>query len=271
MEQKNRNIWIAVAVIVVVLCCCAAAVTAVAAGLIVDRVQKVSTDLQIFDFDTGNGASAQVEQVFETGQAPVLDVSNFAGSVNIRPGEGNTVRVVATKWALRSSALDGISVSMTEEQDQITVRTKKANNLGNAHVELEIVAPLRSEIRLVTGAGTIDLHGMTGSIDAHTGAGEVVVAGASGSVRLGVGAGRIQYQGAPAGYCSFEIGAGEILLRLPADPDVRVDLGVGFGSIDVGFDVDGSRSARQVTGVIGDGSQATIYAHSGVGVISVLP
>lgn len=67
------------------------------------------------------------------------------------------------------------------------------------------------------------------------------------------------------------LGAGEILLRLPADPDVRVDLGVGFGSIDVGFDVDGSRSARQVTGIIGDGGRATIYAHSGVGAISVLP
>jgi hypothetical protein len=112
---------------------------------------------------------------------------------------------------------------------------------------------------------------MTGSINAHSGAGTIVVAGASGPVRLGTGAGSIQYQGSPAGHCSFESGAGDIRLRLPADPDVRVDLNIGLGSIDVGYDVDGSTSPRDVSGVIGDGSQASIYANTGLGLISVNP
>jgi DUF4097 and DUF4098 domain-containing protein YvlB len=90
-------------------------------------------------------------------------------------------------------------------------------------------------------------------------------------VRLGVGAGTVIYQGTPAGHCSFETGAGDIRIRLPARPDVRVDLGTGLGTIDVEYDVDGSTSPRDVEGVIGDGDKASIYAHTGVGSISVRP
>jgi hypothetical protein len=60
-------------------------------------------------------------------------------------------------------------------------------------------------------------------------------------------------------------------MRLPANPDVRLDLGTGWGSISVSYDVDGSSSPRKVTGEIGDGSKASIYASTGVGSISVRP
>lgn len=269
MEQKNRNIWIAVIVVIVVLCCCAAAVAAVAASVIVNRVEETGVDLDIFELDTA--ASARVEQVFEAGDDPYLDIINFAGDVTIRAGEGNTIQIVATKRAARESALDRIYVDMTKERDQITVRTRKADSLGNANVELEIIAPPGTEISLRTGAGEIELRGITGSIDTRTGAGDIAIAAAAGPVQLATGAGGIQYEGTPAGRCSFETGAGDIRLRLPADADVRVDLGTGWGSIDVGYDVKGKSSTRSVTGVIGDGSQATIYAHTGVGSISARP
>ncbi len=269
MEQRNRNILIAVIVAVVVLCCIAAAVAAVAAVVIVDRVEEVAAGIDISEFDTG--ANARVEHVFETGKDPYLDITNFAGSVTVSSGEGDTIQIVATKRALRSSALDRIYVDMTEERGRITVRTSKADNLGNAHVALEIVAPSGTELSLRTGAGDINVRDSSGSIDAYTGAGTVRLARVAGPVRLETGAGEIEYHGTPVGRCSFETGAGEIRLRLPADPDVRVDLAVGWGSIDLGYDVDGSSSARSVTGVIGDGSQATIYAHTGVGSISVWP
>jgi len=269
MEQKNRNVWIGIAVLIVVCCCCAVMVAAVALGLVAFRAEKVQTNLQIFEL--GTRSRAQVEQTFEVGETPYLDVSNFAGTVTVRPGEDNLIRVVATKRASSTSALGRITVGMSEQRDRVTVRTQKPNSLGNASVELEIVAPPGTELELHTGAGTIEIRGMTGSINAHSGAGTIVVAGASGPVRLGTGAGSIQYQGSPAGHCSFESGAGDIRLRLPADPDVRVDLNIGLGTIDVGYDVDGSTSPRDVSGVIGDGSQASIYANTGLGLISVNP
>ena len=93
--------------------------------------------------------------------------------------------------------------------------------------------------------------------------------GAVGPVRVDLGAGQITYEGAPSGDCRFQTGAGEIVLRLPDNPNVRIDVGTGLGSVDVDFDVDGHVSPRSVEGVIGDGRQGSIYAHTGVGSVSV--
>ena len=127
----------------------------------------------------------QVEETFQVGESPYLEIRNFAGTINIRPGEGNLIHVVATKRASGTSALDRISVSMSEQGDRVVVRTKKPNNLSNAHVDLEITAPPGTEIDADTGAGTIKLRDMTGSIRANSGAGTIEVTGAAGPVRLG--------------------------------------------------------------------------------------
>ena len=267
MEKRNRNLLIGFAVLVVVLCCCAAAVTA--SVWIAIRVERGMTSVDFFEFDSSS--QARVEQSFSVGETPYLDIDNFAGRVSIRAGEGNVIRVVATKKAFGESALDRISVSMREEEDGVFIRTTKGNNLNNASVDLEIVVPPDTDLELNTGAGSIEIRDMTGSIDAHSGAGSITVRDARGPVQVGVGAGSIQYRGVPVGRCRFETGAGEISIRLPAEPDVRLDLSTGWGSIDVNYDVAGQTSTRHVSGVIGDGSGASIYASTGVGSISVRP
>jgi DUF4097 and DUF4098 domain-containing protein YvlB len=160
---------------------------------------------------------------------------------------------------------------MSQQGNRVVVRTKKADNLSNAYVELDITAPPGTEVDVDTGAGSIEFRDMTGPIRANSGAGEIKVTGAAGPVNLGAGAGSVTYQGTPAGHCSFQTGAGEISLRLPASPDVRLELGTGLGTVDVSYDVDGWSSPREVRGVIGDGDRASIYAHTGVGSISVRP
>jgi len=267
MDKRNRNLLIGIAVLIVVLCCCAAAV--VASVWIAVRVDRGLTDVHFFEFDTDS--QSQVEQSFTVGEKPYLDLGSFAGKVSLRAGEDNVIRVVAVKKASSESALDRISVTMNQEGDGVVVRTSKQNNLNNASVDLQVVAPPDTEMQIHTGAGNIEIRDMTGSIDAHSGAGSISVSGASGPARLDVGAGSIQYQGTPVGKCSFESGAGEISIRLPANPDVRLDLNTGLGTISVGYDVDGSISPRDVSGDIGDGSKASIYANTGVGSISVMP
>ncbi|MFN2241293.1 MAG: DUF4097 family beta strand repeat-containing protein [Anaerolineae bacterium] len=269
MEPKNRNLWIGIAVLVVVLCCGAVVVAAIALGWAFFRAERISTDLDVFDF--GPNASSRVEQTFSVGEAPYLDLSNFAGTVSVRAGEDNLIRIIATKKAPGSSALDRVNVSMDKEGDRVTVTTTKRNNLSNASVDLDIAAPPGTQLELITGAGTIDVRDITGPIDAQTGAGTIMVAGAASSVQLRTGAGSIQYQGTPAGHCSFDNGAGDIVLRLPTEPDVRVDLSTGLGSIELGYDVDGSVSPREVKGIIGDGSRGSIYAGTGLGLISIRP
>jgi hypothetical protein len=232
----------------------------------VDKAQVDSDFLVLFP-----RARVQVEETFQVGESPYLEIRNFAGSINIRPGQDNVIHIVATKGASSASSAARITVNMSKPGDRVVVRTEKADGLSSAYVDLDITAPPGTEVDVHTGAGTLEFRDMTGSIRANSGAGDIDVTGAAGPVQLGVGAGSVRYQGTPAGHCSFETGAGDIRIRLPARPDVRVDLGTGLGTIDVDYDVDGSTSPRDVEGVIGDGDKASIYAHTGLGSISVRP
>ena len=268
MERRNRNIWIAVIVIAVVCCFC---VAAVAAGALAWSIIQIDREEVNSDLDFESRASKQVDQTFEVGDSAFLEIKNFAGNVTVRAGEDKAIHIVAIKTASSTGALDEISISMNEQSDRVVVRTQKTDKWPSAKVDLEITAPPGTEMDLHTGAGEVELRDMTGTIRVHTGAGDIDARGAAGPMELGTGAGSVRYEGTPTGYCRFETGAGEITLRLPANPDVRVDLHTGLGSVNVSYDVDSQTSARDVEGVIGNGDRATIYASTGLGSISVRP
>jgi DUF4097 and DUF4098 domain-containing protein YvlB len=262
MESRNRNVWIIVAVIVVVLCC---GVLAAAAGAVAWFTSQPldwtwSTSLE----------SQQSVEAFAVGDAPSLEIENFAGNVTIRTGESGTIRVVATRKARSRADLDRIEVDVSERDGGLVIRTDRPSAFSNASVELEITAPASTRLYADTGAGNVEIDGITGEIDVHTGAGNTDVHGAAGTVRINTGAGNIRFQGTPQGECRFETGAGNIRLTLPADVNVRVDLNTGMGNIDVDFPVDGQVNRRDVQGVIGSGAQGTIEAHTGTGNIDVI-
>ncbi|HSR30567.1 MAG TPA: DUF4097 family beta strand repeat-containing protein [Anaerolineae bacterium] len=262
MESKNRNIWIIVAVIVVALCCCTLAVAAVAVGLF-------STQPFAWTWST-NIQRARSEEAFAVGDAPDVQIDNFAGNVTVRTGESGLVRVAATRQARSRNDLDRVKVQISERDGGLVIKTEKPMSLTTASVDLEITAPAGTRLQVDTGAGNVEIDGITGGIDAYSGAGDTDVRGAAGTARLDTGAGSIRYQGTPQGECSFETGAGNITLALPADVNVQVDLGTGVGNVDVGFVVDGQVSRQSVQGVIGSGAQGTIYAHTGAGNIDVV-
>jgi DUF4097 and DUF4098 domain-containing protein YvlB len=265
MERKNRNVWIVVVVIMVVACCCLLALAAGAVGWFSNRYAGSWGQ----PLDLGAQGRERLEQTFETGETPGLEITNFAGAVSIRSGEGNRVVVVATKKAPSQARLDRIEVSMTQSSGRIVIRTRNSSNLGNASVDLEITAPPDSQVRVDTGAGEVNVRGISGQTDIHSGAGSVDMRSARGPVRVDLGVGQITYEGTPSGSCRFQTGAGEIVLRLAENPNVAIDLGTGLGTVDVSFAVDGSVSRRGASGTIGDGSQGSIYAHTGIGSVSV--
>lgn len=263
MESKNRNVWIILAVIVVVLCCCVLAVAAAAVGLFATQ-----------PFERTWSASLQrerSEQTFAVGDAPSLKIDSFAGDLIVRAGQSGVIRVAATKNARSREDLDRIEVQVSERDGGLVIKTAKPSSLNNASVDLEITTPAGTRLDTFTGAGDLDLDNINGGIDARSGAGDLDVRGAAGTARLDTGAGDIRYHGTPQGECRFETGAGDITLALPADLNVQVDLETGIGDIDVGFAVDGTVTGRDVQGVIGSGTQGTIYARTGAGNIDVVP
>jgi DUF4097 and DUF4098 domain-containing protein YvlB len=265
MERKNRNVWIVVIVVLVIACCCLLALAAGAVSWFAGRYAGPWGE----PFDLSGQSRERVEDTFEAGETPALEITNFAGAVTIRSGEGNAVYVVATKKAPSQSRLDRIEVNMSESDGRVVIKTRNSSNISDTSVDLEITAPAGSQVRVDTGAGEVNVRGITGQTDIHSGAGAVDVRGAQAPVQVDLGAGQITYEGIPSGNCRFETGVGEVILRLPTSANVTVDLGTGMGSVDVNLALDGSISRRSANGTIGDGSQGSIYAYTGIGSVSL--
>ena len=214
--------------------------------------------------------SAVVEKSFAVGAAPTLTVDNFAGDVTVRSGASGSIRVVATKRAAREKDLERIEVMINERDGTLEVETDPPSGLKNVSVDIEITAPTGTHVDLHTGAGDVIVRDLDGDVRADSGAGDVDIRGTSAAIDAHTGAGSIDFRGRPRGNCRFDVGAGTIKLRLPADVNVKVDLDTGAGDIDVELPVDGKVSNRKVNGIIGRGDEGEIRAHVGAGNIDLV-
>lgn len=265
MERSNRTVLIIVIVVAALfLCCCVVAAGATLTGLL--------TSLPLVSEGGITRVEERTEQSFAVGTEPTLEVKSFAGKISVRAGEGDQIRIIATKKAAGRNVLDRINVDVSELANGARIETSHARGLtANVSVDLEITVPADADLDLRTGAGKVEVDGIEGRISAQTGAGSVEVRGAAGPVALDTGAGEIDYEGEPRGDCSFSTGAGSVTLRLDEDLDVEIDLSTGVGNISLGgFDIQGDTSGTEVQGVIGTGDEATIEAHTGVGSVNLI-
>ena len=184
--------------------------------------------------DCDNQVSTVEDQSFTVAVVPSIALVNGVGSISVRSGAVDNVRIVATKFAMSEADLDQIDVIMVEQDGQVQVTASQPTGLDNFSVEFEVTAPAASQLDLRTGVGIIDCESRPQE-DSH-----------------------------------FATGVGSVTLRLPADIEVTLELAVGVGSIDLEFPVNGEVSGNSVRGTIGSGSEATISANVGVGSIHLL-
>lgn len=262
-ESKNRTVWILVLVVLLLVACCALAVVVGGVGWFAAR----SVNIEPFVMSGTN--QDRVQQTFQVDDAPSLDIQNFAGSITVRAGSRGVVEVNAVKKASSRSRLNLIQIDMSQTSSGLQIKTTNRGQPSNMSVDLEIRAPANTSLVVETGAGTVYVDGLVASIDIQSGAGQVDLRGATGPVRVQVGAGQILYQGAPQGVCRFDTGAGEIRLSVPADWNMEVDLSTAIGAVSIDFPVDGLVRLREVKGVVGNGSQASIEAHTGAGAVNL--
>lgn len=264
-RRSNRTIWIILGLIVVLACCCLLA-AAVAFLVVADR----TIDLSGPDLSPGR-VSDSAERAFDVGAAPLLEVDNFAGEINVTAGEPGVIRVIATRRAPGRGDLDNIRIEYNELDNGLHIVTSLPSaRPSNRSIDFDIEVPSDARVVVDSGAGPVIVHGVAGELDLHTGAGEVIATGARGGGRLDTGAGAVRYEGEPTGDLSLQTGAGEIVIALPSNANVNLDLSTGIGEVDVdAFDVTGDVSPRNVDGVIGSGGP-TITAGVGAGSIQVV-
>lgn len=268
MESKNQTTCIVLAVIAVLACTCIATSALVALGM-ARIVPQVARNVSYAPYEALTGESAQLGRTFEVGEAPELEVQNFAGDVVVQPGEDGTIGVEITKRVTNPADLDRIEVEVSQQGDAILIKARNPRRLNNTATRIEVTVPVLTRLKLHTGAGGIDVRGIQNSIDANTGAGTVDVRQASGRARLNTGAGSILYEGTPLGDCAFRTGAGSIELRVPGDLDMQINLHTGLGSVDVDHDVQGRVRAGSARGTVGSGDKGSIEAFTGAGSIEM--
>jgi len=222
-SESNRNVWIIVGVGVMLLCFCGM-VAALGWAMIFAR----GADFVKLDLGTA-GEGQRLEQAFELGRAPELEIDNFSGSVTVRAGEGKTLTVIAIKKARRTGDLDRISVEMAEEAGRLHIKTERPRGLNSANVELQIVAPVDTVLDIDTGSGNLDVHGIQGGGRAHTGSGTITASNLGGGMVLDTGSGSVLVEGASGGV-EVDTGSGRVVLNEIAG---EIDAHTGSGGMEV--------------------------------------
>jgi len=273
--KSNKTLWIlaAVAVLGAMGCCALAVVGAVTVPAIAWGTDAGGVRLRPFWVDLpGREVTEQVEQTFEVGSTPRLEIDSFAGATTIRTGSDGVIHVLATKHARGQSSLDAIVVELTQEGDRVQIRTSHPalRSSGNQRVDLEITVPANTDLGLKLGAGSVEVRDLLGAQHIEAAAGGITIRGAAGPVSATASVGGIDYEGRPAGTCRFEAAVGGIVLRLPADANITVDLSAELGGVRTSLPVDGTVTLRSVRGIIGTGDQASLTARAGVGGVDLL-
>jgi len=188
-----------------------------------------------------------------------LEVTNGSGSISIHAGNAAQVRIVGKiriKGGRRMDDRDArevarrLSSNPPIELNGNTVRIGEIHDRRkNISIRYELVVPARTRLRVDVGAGSISAHGLTGGLTARTGAGNIVVhdmcgdiavetgagdvqlIGVSGRLSARVGSGSIDVAGTPTAAWRLHSGAGDVMLRLPADTGFELDASTGIGAI----------------------------------------
>jgi hypothetical protein len=282
MESNKNLIWIIVIIIavLVVTCCCIISIIAVGIGVL--------APLPVYRSIERGWVQERSEQTFDVSDSPVLEIDNFAGKVTVQAGPEGVISVSVTKRATSMSNLNKIDVDIQEQDGGLVIETHQPRLITNAAVHLDITTPPDTILDLKNEAGNVEVRDLKNNVNVNVGAGNVVIqdvvgetivenmagtidiSGADGHVDLVSGVGAITYQGYPRGESRFESEIGAILIMLPRNPDLKIDLKLDIGEIDVDCDIEGLVSRREVKGIIGTGDQGLIYARGALGGIGLV-
>lgn len=228
--------------------------------------------------DWGIVAEGKFERTLKVTGPVELEVKTNWGGIQVRTGDGSTVRVLGVVKARKYSRSEAESRIREIEKNPPIQQTGNVITIGFQHdamdnetrnrigVSYELVVPANTRLRSSTGSGGMTIDGVGGPVEATTGSGSVtlsnlggdtrattgsggiVLTGVKGQLRASTGSGSIRGTGI-GGAITASTGSGSIELEQVAEGNV--DVGTGSGGI-------------EITGVKGG-----VRAHTGSGSIRI--
>lgn len=217
-------------------------------------------------------AEGSFDRTLKVTGAVHLDVSTGSGSIQVRTGSVDEVRVTghirSTDWfGNAEERIKRIEANPPIQQSGNDIRIGHIDDtdlLHNISISYELVIPADSELRSHTGSGNQTIEGIRGTVEAssgsgglrvtdigsrvraETGSGDIDIDRVQGAVRARAGSGAIHATSIAGGF-DAETGSGRISLEQSAPGSVRVDTGSGGMEL---RGVKGSLDARTGSGGI---------------------
>lgn len=218
--------------------------------------------------DHAEKATAEWKKTYELQPGGRFEVANVNGKVQVFPGDGNTIEVVATKTGSGGSqeaakeALDKIQITESVSGGEIKIETKveRSGDWGRRGTSVEYVirVPAGIDLKATTVNGGVDIRGLTGKVVAEATNGGVRGRDISGAIDASTTNGGVDVELSRVSNdgVKLECTNGGITLRLPADAKASIAARVTNGGIDTGglsLQTIGSASNRRLDGDLNGG------------------
>jgi DUF4097 and DUF4098 domain-containing protein YvlB len=209
---------------------------------------------------SASGATGTFDESLSVDGPLYLDVSTGSGSIDITPGSGQRVEITG-KVKVGENSIFGIFARNSEESQELLeqileeppisledghlkVGHLKGDAARNVSISYEIVVPAGTEVKSITGSGSMTITGVAGPVEAKTGSGSITLTDIGAAVKARSGSGTIKANEI-AGAFEAHSGSGSIRLTQVAPGDVVAT--AGSGSIKL-HGVEGSLKAKAGSG-----------------------
>lgn len=200
--------------------------------------------------DGGGSVTAEEVLVVEPAGAAELEVTTSAGNIRVSPaGPGVPVVVKATKSARTEADLSRVHPFARVEGSTVRVGYTVDPGTDGVGVSFAVESPGLDRMRLRTSAGSIEVSGADGTVDAETSAGNVTVSG-----RL-------------RGACRLETSAGNVTASIPEGSRLRIlgHTNAGSATSEHAAGAGSSWASASIVGTLGDGAEGTLEMKTSAG------
>jgi hypothetical protein len=181
------------------------------------------------------------ERTLAVSDPVTVDVRTGSGSIVIRSGAENAVRVVARirgRQRFGGDVAERVRQIEANPPVQLGGGTVRIGHLSNdlardIRISYEITTPADTTVMSQSGAGDQTIADVRGPVAASTGAGSVDVRRIQMDVRVSTGAGDVSLGGIPGGNWNVQTMAGSVDVNVPADAAFELNARTRAGRVDV--------------------------------------
>lgn len=230
-----------------------------AAALVLPVLLVASTGCDIAMADLKQKETAEWRKTYELQPGGHVEISNVNGKIDVQPGTGNTVEIVALKSARAVSseaareALGRIEIQENVSPGDVRIQTRMQRSGalfsgGNLQVEYTVRVPAGADVKFSTINGGIEITGLKGRINLETTNGGIKARDISGPIEASTTNGGVEVDLAQLSEPGVKLGCtnGGIRLRLPTDSKATISARITNGGIDTsGLQLETTESSRR--------------------------